>query len=84
MGWFASHFGWRLSTAFQPGNEKTVSVRQRDRQGFGPSRLGIVGEDLLRWGEDPAAGGLLGAQRTAPAHPAANSDALNIQCWFVE
>lgn len=24
-----------------------------------------MGEDLLRWGEDPAAGGLLGAQRTA-------------------
>lgn len=47
MGCFASHFGWRLSIAFHPGNKKTVSVRQKDGQGLGPNRVGIVDEDSL-------------------------------------
>lgn len=55
MGCSASHFGWRLSTALQPGKERVASVRQRDRQGVGPRMVGILREDFLPCRGDPAA-----------------------------
>lgn len=41
--------------AFQPGNEITVSVQQRDGQVFGSTGMGVLEEGLLSWGEDPTA-----------------------------